>query len=427
MKIKSLLYFWALCGIIVSPLAPAQSPGYDFTEDDTAGDSAGFVFTDEDVAAAEAEEARKQAALLMDGRAFEFECRKIYNNLLVLVGNCHRGLGKNVDMTECLDCRPLADYYKEIASRLMGTYGVNPATGQVTIGLFTRKNLAKAKPNMTNADYATVDMYMTRIELMLKWFLGPYGKFCAMVDEDCYEMVQNAARAVEAARSSEMRSAREKYWRVIQAFDKAVALSEQYKVKPGDEYRKAEFFFECFGNLLDQKEIDIRCQGFLNNADKTAGEIIRFRSTGSSFEAGAEGAKMGHFNRLVEYWNEDRIKAVVELGKRLQDARSRFVNSKEYNQYRQALQQGPQDYYAETHADYHNVMQPITDSMIGTLVFFEQNLEEEGQISLRKRLNGLGMMARADKAAKEIARHVRESRENAAGIIPATHKFRKNN
>lgn len=426
MKIKSLLCACVLCGGMIVPPATAEPVGYDFTTDDS-GSSDGFVFTDEDVAAADAEEARRQAALLMDGRAFRAECRQIYQNLMVIVGNCHRGVGKNIDLTECLDSRPLADCHKEAASRLMGTYGVIPSTGQVTIGLFTRKNLAKARPNMSSEDYAAVDMYMTRTEAMLKWFLGPYAQFCALVDEDCHDMVQMAARAVELIRTSEMRSAREKYWRVIQAFDKAVALSEQYKVKPGDEYRKAEFFFECYGNLLDQKEINARCQGYLNSADKTAGEIIRFSSTGSSFQACAEGTKMVHLNRVIEYWNEDRIKAVTEMGKRLNEARSRFVNSKEYNQYRQALQQEPKDYYADTHSDYHKITEPLMDSMIGTLVFFEKNLEEEGHISLRKRLNGVGMIARADKAAKVIAEHARESRDNAAQIIPASHQFRKSN
>ena len=280
---------------------------------------------------------------------------------------------------------------------------------------------------MTTADYATVDMYMTRTEAMLRWFLGPYAQFCALVDEDCHEMVQMAARTVELIRSSEMRSAREKYWRVIQAFDKAVELSEEFKVKPGAEYRKAEFFFECYGNLLDQKEINAYCQGFLDSADKAAGEIIRFRNTGSSFQACAEGTKMVHLNRLIEYWNEDRVKAISEMGKRLREARSRFVNSKEYNLYRQALQQEPKDYYAEQHADYHKITEPLMDSMIGTLFFFEENLEDQGHISLRKRLNGVGMIERADKAAKVIADHARESRDNAAQIIPASHKFRKNN
>lgn len=426
MKIKGLLCAFVFCGGIVVPHASAEPVGYDFTTDDS-GSSEGFVFTDEDVAAADAEEARKLAALLTDGHAYKAKCRQVYQNLMVIVGNCHRGVGKNVDLTECLDSRPLADCHKEAASRLMGTYGVIPSTGQVTIGLFTRKNLAKAKPNMTSADYATVDMYMTRTETMLKWFLGPYAQFCALVDEDCHEMVQMAARTAELIRSSEMRSAREKYWRVIQAFDKAVELSEEFKVKPGDEYRKAEFFFECYGNLLDQKEINARCQGYLNSADKTAGEIIRFRNTGSSFQACAEGTKMVHLNRVIEYWNEDRIKAVTEMGKRLSEARSRFVNSKEYTQYRQTLQQEPKDYYADVHADYHKITEPLMDSMIGTLVFFEEKLEEEGHISLRKRLNGVGMIARADKAAKVIAEHARESRDNAAQIIPASHQFRKSN
>jgi len=111
----------------------------------------------------------------------------------------------------------------------------------------------------------------------------------------------------------------------------------------------------------------------------------------------------------------------------LSEARSRFVNSNEYNLYRQALQQEPRDYYADVHADYHKITEPLMDSMIGTLVFFEEKLEEEGHVSLRKRLNGVGMIERADKAAKVIAGHARESRDNAAQIIPATHPFRKNN
>ena len=103
------------------------------------------------------------------------------------------------------------------------------------------------------------------------------------------------------------------------------------------------------------------------------------------------------------------------------------IISKEYTQYRQALQQEPKDYYADVHADYHKITEPLMDSMIGTLVFFEEKLEEEGHISLRKRLNGTGMIARADKAAKVIAEHARESRDNAAQIIPASHQFRKSN
>ena len=162
----------------------------------------GFVFTEEEVAAAD-EAAAKLQALISNGAEYSRACAQAYSNINLLVGNCYRAIGREVIFLECADQKTVADIHKEAASHLIGKYSVDPASGKFMDGVMCRSNLLKAKPNLAAKSYETIDQNIDQLEAMLKWFMGSFARTCAYFNSEYYKELQKVSRFKELTGTSE--------------------------------------------------------------------------------------------------------------------------------------------------------------------------------------------------------------------------------
>ena len=97
MRFKHILYTVAYFGLPVASAIAAEE---------------GFVFTEEDVAAAE-EEANKLQSVIGNDETYHNACLAVYNDVNLIVGNCYRSIGRDIDYLECADARTIASIHKE--------------------------------------------------------------------------------------------------------------------------------------------------------------------------------------------------------------------------------------------------------------------------------------------------------------------------
>lgn len=179
------IFFALLCGgLSVS----AQEAGFDFSGEDV---DEGYTFTEEDVAEADEQE---MMALIGNAAKYEQACMAEYNKIINAFNKCFKEIQAINDELECTDHPAPAiifnKYYNELLD--IGCYGTG--SGQFLEGVLNRSNLAKARAGMADAQYSKCDTIITRSELMLRWYTGPFRNACLLYHEDFMKMLQQSAR-----------------------------------------------------------------------------------------------------------------------------------------------------------------------------------------------------------------------------------------
>ena len=180
---KNTFFTLLLCGLSVQPQIKAQEEG--------------FVFTDEEVAAAESDSQRTLMALISDGVKYEAACHEAYADVLTIISRCCKEIPIDRDYTECTGA-PCADsIHAENLSFLISRYPYSTSSGQFSDGVLSRSTLQKAKPNLTSEQYSRIEHMITRSEMLMRWFIGPFRTACAAHHYDYHKDVQRVARFLE--------------------------------------------------------------------------------------------------------------------------------------------------------------------------------------------------------------------------------------
>lgn len=193
MKMKSCFKTLVLSGLLVAPLAFAQ--GFDFTQDD---DSEGFVFTDEDVSAADAaDKDRALQAMIHDGALFLSKNREAYRTIVEKSRN-YTQMAKDLQVDQFEDAASFAcpaDRMQSIVNELTGQLQFSVSSGQFLEGPLSRSTLEKARRNLTSAQFKEINENITRSELLAKfWTSSQLMKVAQTYNEEWLEFLQQVAR-----------------------------------------------------------------------------------------------------------------------------------------------------------------------------------------------------------------------------------------
>lgn len=338
MKTTRIFLCIALSGLMMSPLAQAQSTGYDFTQDD---EPAGYDFTDEEAAADAAAAAEKQKkelqALIYNGVQYLSACRKAYQEDVVWpVSACCDGIINNEDFVQCIKGPVPADLHQEAVSKIMGKHPYSAEAGQFAEGVLSRSTLAQAKQNLTPQQYKDIEHMITRAEALMKWFTGTFAKACAVHNYEYLKEVQRVARFKEYLKSDDITEVDIAYSAMVHAFKgnyAALRVDKASSTFHGDPRRYSNEFFRHFHNSISQEERD----SWLSFA--VLGGSVRGRYNGPTFgmetrfihrglydpytyfdvrggkvmhTATAESAKMACYMRHFETWSDNRITAMED-------------------------------------------------------------------------------------------------------------------
>lgn len=334
MKMNRLFYLLALGGLVLPSQLKAQSPGYDFTQDENVG----YDFTQEEDSAEADKRKREQQSLIYNGPQYVAACRKAYQeDIMWVISACCDGIIGNRDLVECIYDPDPATLYREAASKISSKHLFAPSEGQFMDGVLTRSMLAQAKPNINSKQYAEIEHMITRAEMLTKWFLGPFGKACMAHNYDYLKEVQRVARFKEYTKTDRFRSMDSLYVDMQKAFygeyvraraDKGLAYLSSNK-------HNSYVFFHHFHNSVSQSERD-GWLGFVvlggSKSSPYTGPVFGvdavFRTVGveSPFKyfdirggkvitaATAEAAELASYMRYFDFWSENRITAAWEAG-----------------------------------------------------------------------------------------------------------------
>lgn len=346
MKTTRIFLGIALSGVMMCTHAQAQSPGYDFTQDDA---PVGYDFTDEEAAADAAAAAEKQKkelqTLIYNGVQYLSACRKAYQEDVVWpVSACCDGIIGNEDFVQCIKGPVPADLHREAVSKIMGKHPYSAEAGQFAEGVLSRSTLAQAKPNLTPQQYKDIEHMITRAEALMKWFTGTFAKACALHHYDHLKDVQRVARFKEYLQSDDITEVDIAYSAMVHAFKgnyAAMRVDKASSTFHGDPRRYSNEFFRHFHNSISQEERD----SWLSFA--VLGGSVRGRYNGPTFgmenrfihrglydpytyfdvrggkvmpAATAEAAQMACYMRHFETWSTAKITAMED---RAFEARSR--------------------------------------------------------------------------------------------------------
>lgn len=339
MKTTRIFFSFALSGLLMMTApAPAQSPGYDFTQDDA---PAGYDFTDEEAAADAAAAAEKQKkelqALIYNGVQYLAACRKAYQEDVVWpVSACCDGIIGNEDFVQCIKDPVPADLHREAMGKIMGKHPYSAEAGQFAEGVLSRSTLAQAKPNLTPQQYKDIEHMIKRAEMLMKWFCGSFAKACAAHNYDHQKDVQRVARFKEYLKSEDIEEADIAYYAMVDAYRGNYASMRVDKVSStfhGNPARYSIEFFRHFHNTISQEERD----SWLSFA--VLGGSIRGRYNGPTFgidsrfihrglydpytyfdvrggkvihTSTSEAAKMACYMRHFETWSNNKITAMED-------------------------------------------------------------------------------------------------------------------
>ena len=398
----------------------------------TTAEEEGFVFTEEEVAAYEEEE-RQMQAMLNDERSYRMACEQAYSDILLIVGNCYRGIGRNIELTECADQRTIAAIHQEAFSKLISKYGVNVETGEITKGAFSRDMLAKAKPMLTPQAYEHIESRITRIETMLKWFMGPFAKTCALFDQEYYEEVQMVSRFKELTQTSEYRRAEQDYALLWDFFNDGEAITLSYKEKQtytgtgAAAQQKALAFFERYHNKLNMKEReDWYNTVILGAPDGIEYKYIRLQENGTSYAPTAQGAELSNYECRFDFWTKEKIEATVKLGKTANLLAMPAGGNELYDAYVICVENGAQDLYFNTYLYYRDKTLPQLSKMSEVLWSFEDFLKSETHyLDNLKKSNKYSIREWGNIIVRSVKDDLNDIYNNASKLIPSSHPSRK--
>jgi hypothetical protein len=416
MRFKHILYTVAYFGLPVASAIAAEE---------------GFVFTEEDVAAAE-EEANKLQSVIGNDETYHNACLAVYNDVNLIVGNCYRSIGRDIDYLECADARTIAAIHKEAMEKLVSKYGADASSGQLTKGALSRAALNMAKPNISPKTYSTMEKLIVHTSIMLRWFMGPFAKTCAIYDTEFYKEVQQVARFKELTQTSEYKRS-ENYYPVLWGFfadGKALmSFNEAHAKFKGNIAVNAYNFFERFHNELNQDEREtLYNEMTLNAPNGQMSKYIRLEEDSCAWGMTSQGATMSNYEGIFYYWTKDKIKATKELGMVAYHAAMSTDGDALYNEYKNEALRTPDLLLGETYQDYIKRTQPrlvkMSEELWGLEDFLKaetryfQNLERKSKYDLRQY---------ADIIVKSIKPQVMDMREQAARVVPKSHPSRSRN
>ena len=365
MKMRNILQLLVLGELMTVPLLMAQDS------------SEGFVFTEEEVAAAEAEEQSQLQALLSDGQAYFTATQSAHSDILFIVGNTFRAISREVDYVECADAPTPRAIFEQAAATLASKYGVDPSSGQMMKGVLFRENLQKANPRLNPKAYAAIERQITALEVMFKWFYGDFGKICSFYNEDYFKELQKVARFKELTESSEFREMDTDYGILLKfvngfsPLERAVAVVS--RMNNEDE---AIRFFERFHNRINRTELDAWCNEVtLGGTSDPIYNYLRFQNEQLSWAPTAKGAQLANYESRFDYWTKDTIKAAVELGKA--GIELSLKDSDLYQEYAHAAEKAPGDLFGVTFAAYNERTKRRLFNLGNELYTFEDFLKKE--------------------------------------------------
>ena len=336
MQVKTTLLFPVLIGLWATPQLPAQDS------------SEGFVFTEAEVAAAD-ENQRKIDALISDPHGYQAACREELRAIIHAFRTAFNAIVCKKDLTECVDHQDAHAIYKELESKLSGTYRYDITSGTFGEGALSRANLQKAKAGMTPAQYAYCDQHIKRAEWLMKWFYNRFSPACAVHHADFHKAVQQVARfRYMGTLSSEFRKIDKLYSDWLRMYNSDFAAKRKETVK--NNYISARTghsitFLRFIGDSLDTSEYTKWHKSFLLGStqdfaicpplgygDQFAMEKY-FSIYGASFviyAPTAEGAALANYERYFEHWNKDSIEKMKTLGEEVGTKTIEVIQSHEY-------------------------------------------------------------------------------------------------
>lgn len=358
MNIHHILCTFALSGLMITPhvLAQAPSAGYDFTQDDdtpkgydfTQDDSpAGYDFTEEETDPAEAEKKKKSIQMLIyNGAQYEAACRKAYLEEIVWpISACCDAIIGTKDLVECTSDPVPADQHRAAVSKIMANHPFAADSGQFADGLFSRAMLAKAKPNMSAKQYADIEHLATRAEMLMKWFMGPFAKACALHHYDFLKEVQRVARFMEYLKLPKIATIDKEYYTMMRAYSSSyiqTRIEKAYNEFYSNPKLWSSVFFRHFHNTIDSSERDqwlsfvVMGGGSKSNSyhGPQFGLPSRFQYEGLEtpydyFDirggrvvpaASALAAEFASYTRYFEFWSQSRIDQTAEMGSKAHGA-----------------------------------------------------------------------------------------------------------
>ncbi len=404
--LKQLVFSIAGVGVLGAPYLLAQEEG--------------FVFTEEEVAAAD-EAAAKLQALISNGSEYSRACAQAYSDIHLIVGNCYRAISKELDYTECADQKPVADIYKEAASRLIGKYSVDPASGKIVDGVMCRANLVKAKPNLTPKSYETIEQNIDQLEAMLKWFMGPFAKTCAYFNSDYYKELQKVARFKELTQSSEYRRMEQNYMALFRDLARGKAHDRIHNSRTNFR-RYPETFFARFGEIITRQKVESWYNEVVLDAEGGKPyQYLRVRDDIIIWAPTSQGAELANYEARFDYWTEERIKAVVETGKN--GINLSLDNGSELSNYHAVAEQYPYSLMAQTLTYYSdkakrqlfdlaNELYTFQDFLKGETLYATALQEREGKTLLYWANRKLDMAKKEWKAIQKQAEEDKQKLKN---------------
>ena len=416
MRFEHILYTGACFGLLVAP---------------TIADEEGFVFTEEDVAAAE-EEANKLQSVIANEEAYHNACFAVYNDVNLIVGNCYRAIGREIDYLECADARTIASIHKEAMEKLVSKYGAEAASGQLTKGALSRAALNMAKPNITPKTHRIMENMIVHTSIMLRWFMGSFAKTCAIYDTEFYKEVQQVARFKELIQTSEYERMEKDYpvlWSFYADSKALMRFNESYAKFKGNIAVNAYKFFERFHNELNQDEREtLYNEMTLDAPNGLLSKYIRLAEDGCVWALTSQGAILSNYESVLNYWTKDKIKATKELGMVAYHAAMSTDGDALYNEYMNEALNAPDLLLGDTYQDYIKRTQPRLFRMGEVLWGLEDFLKAETQyFQNMERKSKYAIRQRADLLIKSIKPQVMDMREQAARVVPASHPSRSRN
>ncbi len=402
MKIKNFLYLLALSGFTLWPVAFAQD-GFDFTVEDNEG----FTFTEEEVAAADAEDKdRALQSLITNSAKYVQAVNEGYSRILTRVTYCCRVVSGTKDLAECTEELSPAAAYNQTLAWFSSNYPVVPESGQFVERVMSRSTLAAAKRYLTPSQYAEIDHVISRSEAVAKWYFGSFKKACLSHNDDTMEIVQQTARFRDYIENQqEGRLADRIYNHLVKYFgSNAGSVSESsfaryntldIALERADIMPKeAPLAIQYFGSSPDSGKMD-KWMNFIILGDDSsysgptfglkphvdmfgttgAKEFITIRDQQTQFANTAKGAMMRSYFKYMEEWDISHLKSVTELGEYLRsDVENAFEEA-------EALSKVGGKDLVKTDAEFRELVDRHIPNMCAALVDKDDSL-----ILLRKRL-----------------------------------------
>ena len=410
MKLKNAILLFAGITALLVPQVPAEEEG--------------FTFTEEEVAQFE-EEARKLESILHNEAEYKRACALEYNRIIMTVGNCFRAFRKSVDPAECIDERPLAAIHKQYADVLISQFGVDPATGTINQGAFTRANLAKAKPFLSPATYATIDANMTRAEIMLKFYMGGFAKGCALLNRDFYVEVQTVARLKLYLESSEAREVDAEYMKVWEFFHNKRAVDNagiESVIKPSSPpHENAINFLTAYGKNISTSERNEWYQDVCNRLPNNYPlRYVNMREEGCTYTT--EAFHLLFYEGMLRIWPKERTEEAMEYGKSIVDVFNTSAFTSEFKAYTEAAENGPKDIYTQTYHQLNSYVGSQASQFAELLCGLDKYLKDNTKfLANQEKSKGRTVLDNAKDALNELRSTLKRLLMTAVDEVPKNH------